>query len=324
MYNMEQFLDYSLNSIIKQNHQELEIIIVDDGSTDNSVNIVSSINDSRIKLILNNHLGRSAAINTGLSHATGEFIHIFDLDDFISRDFYKNAIEHLDEDVDIIVTAHQVVKQFYDYGKLVFESPITLEKTNILEQFLSNRFITTAQWNKIYKREIVQFLPENIINDDLYITTRYFVNAKKVVLTKNSCYYHVFRPGSMSRSEFKLDFIIENIDFRLNNFNIIIENCVSQKTINYSLNNIISATTYFVIKLFILDSKNPKLVLSIHQLEKYIRSYKINLLIDILLILKFYLFKLVLVVVTKINHPIVLRLITLLVKKYELRKKKKI
>ena len=90
-YNSEKFIRRCLLSVISQTHQNLEIIVIDDGSTDKTVDIIRSINDSRIRLIQRQqNYGISLTRNHGIDIAKGKYIGFIDADDFIDPDFYQN------------------------------------------------------------------------------------------------------------------------------------------------------------------------------------------------------------------------------------------
>ena len=91
VYNVEKFLAQCLESLVLQTYKNLEIIIVDDGSSDNSYKIYKKYakSDSRIQIIKQKNAGVSAARNTGLASATGEYVHFIDSDDYIDIDYYE-------------------------------------------------------------------------------------------------------------------------------------------------------------------------------------------------------------------------------------------
>ncbi|OBU24039.1 glycosyltransferase family 2 protein [Photobacterium kishitanii] len=97
-YNSEEFISKSINSILLQTYQNFEIIIVDDCSTDNTVEVVSELNDIRIKLVVNEYnLGYLHNFNKALKYASGEFITFLDSDDYISEFKLENQIRALED-----------------------------------------------------------------------------------------------------------------------------------------------------------------------------------------------------------------------------------
>lgn len=106
-YNYEKFVQNTVLSVLRQDYSDIEIVIVDDGSTDNSVNVIQSIiNDfpeKSIKLICQTNSGQSNAINTGLSHVTGDIIGWINSDDYyMDGTFTKVAKSFLDNDVSVV------------------------------------------------------------------------------------------------------------------------------------------------------------------------------------------------------------------------------
>ena len=100
VYNTEKYLEKCLDSIINQEYRNLEIIIVNDGSTDNSMNIIKKYQklDSRIKVFEQSNKGTGSARNKGLDNATGDYISFVDSDDYVSPLFIKKLVEAIKED----------------------------------------------------------------------------------------------------------------------------------------------------------------------------------------------------------------------------------
>ena len=96
VYNAEVWLEPCLRSVTRQTHTDLEILIVDDGSSDDSAAIVSSVLDPRIRLLRQNNKGAASARNLGISEATGEFIQFLDADDLLEPDKIARQLHRLD------------------------------------------------------------------------------------------------------------------------------------------------------------------------------------------------------------------------------------
>ena len=92
VYNGEKFLSQAIDSVLRQTYSEFELLIIDDCSNDNSVNVIKSYNDKRIELVINeNNLGQSRALNIGIKLAKGKYIARLDQDDL----YHKNNIQFL-------------------------------------------------------------------------------------------------------------------------------------------------------------------------------------------------------------------------------------
>ncbi len=107
VYNTEQFLKSCINSLINQSFENCEFIFVDDGSTDQSCNLIRSYkkNDNRIKLVMQDNKGVSSARNTGILNSKGEYIGFVDSDDYIESDMYEILYKEIQiEDCDVIIS----------------------------------------------------------------------------------------------------------------------------------------------------------------------------------------------------------------------------
>lgn len=114
IYNMEKYLGRCIDSILVQTHTNIEVILVDDGSTDSSPQVCDDYakRDPRIKVIHKSNGGLSSARNAGLDIATGDYIGFVDSDDYISTDMYKVLAERLDNSDCEIANVMYVIKQF--------------------------------------------------------------------------------------------------------------------------------------------------------------------------------------------------------------------
>ena len=157
IYNMEKYLDKCINSIINQTHKELEIILIDDGSTDNSRTIAEKYSkiDKRIKYYYKKNGGLSDARNYGIKKATGEYIGFVDSDDYLEKEMYeelyKNIIKY---NADISVVGFNIVYEDNNLNKVSYEEPYNkLEVLNSKEAFdilFKDSLFGNFAWNKLY------------------------------------------------------------------------------------------------------------------------------------------------------------------------------
>ncbi len=129
VFNADAFIETTLNSVISQTYKELEILIVDDGSTDSSLEIIESLNDKRIKILQQQNLGAAYARNLALRHAKGEFIQFLDADDILSKDKISEQVAALAHTKKSIA----VCKTIFFYNE---ENPFLLNGQLGQEQFL--------------------------------------------------------------------------------------------------------------------------------------------------------------------------------------------
>lgn len=223
VYNVEKYISRCLDSVVNQTLKDIEIICVNDGSTDNSAKIAQqyAATDKRISIINQENKGLSAARNTGMKFTTGKYISFIDSDDWIDPDFFEklyNAAESCEADA-----ACAEIKRPHDSGKnpykLKFDKQSVLssvsDKYNVLE--IPRKCYV---WNKIYlKKEIerqnLHFI-EGMMFEDVYFTTRYLYNCKKIITVPGVCYHYWANPKSISRDlkdKHQIDLIAARADF---------------------------------------------------------------------------------------------------------------
>lgn len=167
IYNTEKYLNDALDSLVNQTLKDIEIICINDGSTDKSLSILESYaqKDERIKIISQPNLGQSAARNAGLKIATGEYIGFLDSDDWMDETaiekLYTNA-QHADISICSITTHLNKIKNAKDPYLSTEIFPKSFEQKSFNAEDCKNFLfrISVTPWNKIYKRE---FLKENNI-----------------------------------------------------------------------------------------------------------------------------------------------------------------
>lgn len=209
IYNVEKYLEQCIETVINQTYKNLEIILVDDGSTDASSDICDkwAFADSRIKVIHKKNAGLGMARNTGLDNATGEYVLFVDSDDFICT----NAIEILLEwikDADIIYCGHAVyydevsiVKKPIRYGGLTFSGDDVVDK--ILPEMMGSLpedpndiYLPVSVWHGMYsmksiKENKVKFPSErDFISEDMVFHVDLIQNVKKITFIENCLYYY--------------------------------------------------------------------------------------------------------------------------------------
>ncbi|ARV15113.1 glycosyltransferase family 2 protein [Polaribacter sp. SA4-12] len=204
IYNVEKYLKECLDSILKQPFDDYELILINDGSTDNCSEICDSyaIMDKRIKVIHKPNGGLSEARNFGIDNATGKYLSFIDSDDFISKDFYKNNVDYLqsNEDVDFLVC--QYCKFDGINNNVTKNVPLKIDnKKEIFEYIFSDKYICSA-WINIYKREVFKSIrfPKGKIFEDGYILPDIIKVIKNIYLSNEGIYYYRVREDSIMKS----------------------------------------------------------------------------------------------------------------------------
>lgn len=205
VYNVEKFLDRCVRSILQQSYDELEIILVDDGSTDGSGEICDSLakTDKRIIVIHQKNQGLSAARNTGLEASHGEYICFVDSDDYVNRDYVKYLYKLCTEnDCDVAICGHHVTSEQNYYRDINIDSPAEiLSKEEIFDRFYTDMHGSIVlAWNKIYRRECIGDIryEVGIIHEDEATTFKILYNANKIAFGREVCYYYFSRPDSIT------------------------------------------------------------------------------------------------------------------------------
>lgn len=207
IYNSALYLDELLNSIEKQSYTDLEIILVDDGSIDDSLKICKKhqMIDDRIKVIHQENAGQNSARNTGLKYAEGDYIAFVDSDDILLLDYISNLIGPMidDEEIDICVGG---AKTKYN-SQLCDIYPKTGQLSGYIgllcfqEEIFNADYFSWTLWGKLFKRElflnnITDFKHKNA--EDLLLLWNLLKKVKKVYVIPNSDYIQTIRNDSVT------------------------------------------------------------------------------------------------------------------------------
>lgn len=210
-YNIENYIERCLKSVCEQTYTNLEIIVVDDGSKDHTGKIIDRMakKDTRIIPVHKKNAGVSAARNTGLDWATGDYIGFVDGDDIIEEDMYEFLINNaLKYNADISHCGYQMVfPDRVDYYYNTGEVRIQDNYTGIFDLIKADK-VEPGLWNKLYKREVIgeKKLDENIkINEDVLFNYYLFKEAKKSVFEDVPKYHYMVRRNSASTSKVNMN-----------------------------------------------------------------------------------------------------------------------
>ncbi len=231
IYNVEKYLDKSINSVLNQTLKNIEVILVDDGSSDKSGQIIDKYGkeDSRIVIIHQKNQGVSAARNAGMAISKGQYIGFIDPDDWIDEDMYevlyKTAITNK---CDIVICDFQmedISGNILDVSKHPFKSGILMEqdsiKDEICKQFLVAGFFTSAN-NKIYLRSYLEEnkikFPVNInLREDYFFNMDLFNYAKGVFYISKPYYHYQDIPNSALKTYHKniFEMVIKLYEYKI-------------------------------------------------------------------------------------------------------------
>ncbi len=205
VYNTAKYLERSLDTLLNQTLSDIEIICVNDGSTDNSLEILEKISKSapspKLKIVTTKNQGLSCARNTGMKIAQGEYIGFVDSDDWVDTDFFEklyNAAKKYDCDI----ACADFIRQHPQKQKIRLN--ITEEKvfTTPEDKYLACKtYREGCVWNKIYKTEFLkkinlEFIP-GMYYEDRDFTARSLYFADKLVTVPGTYYYYFVNPKSI-------------------------------------------------------------------------------------------------------------------------------
>ena len=208
VYNVEKYLEKCISSVVGQTYKNIEIILVDDGSTDKSGTMCDLLaeKDSRIVVIHKANGGLSSARNAGLDIAKGDYIGFVDSDDWIEPDMYESLLRNmLKESADISACG----VYYHRNSKMKTDRDITgyrvFSRCEAIDCAVRNNgFIKVYAWNKLYSKHVFSKLrfPEGKTYEDLFIILPAIDSAEKIVVTKQPKYHYLKRPGSITNSEY--------------------------------------------------------------------------------------------------------------------------
>lgn len=215
VYNVKKYVVDCIQSICAQTYNNLEIILVDDGSTDGSEHICDDykLKDGRVFIIHKENGGLSDARNVAIDVCNGDYITFIDGDDFVSTD-YIETLYHLlaSTNSQIAICGH---KDFYELPVTEYiktDSFFEYSPDEAIKEILINGKFTTSAWGKLYSAELFREIryPNGRLFEDLYTTWKTFDRASKIVFTPSQEYFYRQNPTGIMNSKFnpqKLDIL---------------------------------------------------------------------------------------------------------------------
>ena len=219
VYNVENNISYCLESVLKQTYKNIEILIIDDGSTDNSYDICQKYaeNDKRITLLRQTNQGIAFVRNRGVEQAKGNLIFWIDSDDYIKCDIieklYNNLVEYnADMSVCDYIKGSETDYSFTENKDIEIEC---FDNKKGLELIYKNdhfSFTMAASWAKLIKKELYKdlYYPDGKIFEDIYMSHHLIQKCKKIVYTNEIMYYYFQWPESILGKKLhiaKLDYL---------------------------------------------------------------------------------------------------------------------
>ncbi|MDO5400306.1 MAG: glycosyltransferase [Eubacteriales bacterium] len=220
VYNVAAYLPQALDSILTQDYEKLEIILIDDGSRDDSGAICDryAAGDPRVRVIHQKNGGAAAAKNAGLRAATGEFLSFVDSDDYLEPGVYGYMAALLkSEAADVVQFAHRDVYQNRREDRVLHTGRTQVDVRTYLKRFPSD-WTCALLWNKLYRRSLFDgiLFEEGHRIDDEFFTYQGIMNAKKILVDDKIIYNYRRRASSaMNAPKAGEQLMLDRVDFML-------------------------------------------------------------------------------------------------------------
>ncbi|GEQ21170.1 MAG: hypothetical protein PWP67_3015 [Clostridium butyricum] len=211
VYNVELYIDDCIKSLLNQTIEDMEIIVVDDGCTDDSIKKLKKYNDGRIKIIHKKNGGLSSARNFGFKYATGIYVAFVDSDDLINN---KNSFKEMfdlgiETDADVIVGNSswyysENKRHTYKRNRKIFYYGNIMSGEEYIVNFMKKNCMLRTVWTNIYKKKLLIdnniTFKEGILHEDELFTPQVFINSKKIIIYDKEFYMYRQRTGSIMNS----------------------------------------------------------------------------------------------------------------------------
>lgn len=213
-YNAGEYITKCINSLINQSYKNIEIIVIDDGSTDNTVSVCKSFNNEFIKVVSQKNSGPSCARNKGIEIATGKYLLFIDADDYLSYDSIEMMLKEMD--------SNSIVKVNFDYEK---NNIVSINDKKIYGRINSNDYINGIinnnypgfVWGTLFDKKIMgdlRFDTNTSFMEDAIFLVEYLKKIDNVIYTKGT-YFYVQNSSSITSNSDKVLQNIINIDYSL-------------------------------------------------------------------------------------------------------------
>ena len=210
-YNVAPYLERCVNSLAGQTYSDLEIILVDDGSADDTGKLCDKIadSDSRIKVIHKENGGLSDARNAGIDVATGEFYSFIDGDDFIEPNTYEVMMKEMNDPQVSIVAGGFIVTDVQGNTRISMspERQYLTKEEAFMDLLGGENYITQSSCNKLFRSSLFENIryKKGILNEDMEILPRLLDVSNDVVLLNKAVYHYIKKPGSITTADYSME-----------------------------------------------------------------------------------------------------------------------
>lgn len=275
VYNGEKYIRRCIDSILSQTFSDIEILIINDGSTDSSEQIAKEYTQKHDNILLINkkNAGLPQSRKTGVENASGEYIGFVDVDDWIEPDMFNQLYNGcINNDADISCCGfwwdYETSKELSNKSD---DSVHLLNGISAFEKLHTRKSIFQYAWNKLYKKELfegVVFPTGNFVGEDYYIVTQLLGKSKKVAWIPNAYYHYIQSKNSMSRGGYTDNYLIAYKNYRNISQNLI-KQFPAQKS--YIENYCLTEYASFIVAMGKNNKYNHEMI---QQIVSYARSHK--------------------------------------------------
>lgn len=212
VFNTESFLNRCVKSVLSQDYNNLEVILVNDGSTDSSAEICNNFAsvDKRVKVLHKTNGGASSARNAGIVAATGKYITFVDSDDTINPMLFNTLLKAIKESksdisfcniTTVVTSTHRLPEQMRNENTII-------PKNNALTMLLYQKEMSVSVYGKLYNRQLFaseQFRNDITYGEDLEINYKLFSKARRIAMNSSSGYYYLLHDASIMHAPFGLN-----------------------------------------------------------------------------------------------------------------------
>lgn len=278
IYNVEKYLNHCIESVVNQTYTNLQIVLVDDGSTDLCPQICEEwkLKDSRIDVIHQKNGGLSVARNSGIDIAKGEFISFIDSDDFVDKDYIEYLYKLLEvTNADMSVCQRRSIDES---GKVIethqINDKVIKGNSNCMLSFLRDNDIDTVAWAKLYRTLLFEKIryPEGKYHEDVFTTYKLIAQSDRISVGGLAKYNYLIRKNSISNQCF-LPKHLDSIEGKQIQQKFIEEHY--PRLISYANKDIIYACNNVLLKMMNSNGNYLKYLLGI---QKLYRKYEIDFL----------------------------------------------
>lgn len=207
VYNAEKYLRKSVKSILNQTYENLEVFLINDGSTDNSLEICQKFSNSdvRIKVLDKKNGGVSSARNFGLSKSTGDYVLFVDSDDFINENMIEKMVYHIElHNADIVECGYNTIKGTELIDNKKFKEEIVLGGLEYCSSLIQKKNSAHAVWNKLFTSEILSGIVFQSFNyaEDLLFNAEVAIRSEKKITISEIMYNYVSNETSAMNLSF--------------------------------------------------------------------------------------------------------------------------